>query len=57
MHKITYKVNGGSATNTVYATILDDKETELLVSINNEVERVIKKEKIIKNEVVTRTQC
>lgn len=47
MYRIIYKVNSGKTTNDVYVRIIDETDKELTVLINNELERKIKKDKII----------
>jgi hypothetical protein len=47
MHRITYLVNGDTTTNTIHCRITEDLKTLYKVLINDELERNIKKNKIV----------
>ena len=49
MNCITYKVNGGKTTNIDHCQVISENATELTVLINGELERIIKKSKIVEN--------
>ena len=52
MNRIRYKVNSGHIQYDVTCEILRETETELVVLINGELERTIKKTKILSNETI-----
>ena len=52
MNRIKYKVNSGHIQYDVTCEILQETATELVVLINGELERTIKKTKIISNETI-----
>jgi len=49
MRKITYKVNGGKVINVDHCQVLSENTTEITVLINGELERTIKKSKIVES--------